>query len=314
MSGIGVITNPLARKNLRNPGIARHLGYILGERGELAQPSDLDALMATARSFRERDIDVLCVNGGDGSIHKALTAMVAAYDGHPLPRLAVLPGGTMNIVANSVGVRVGAPQMLNQVVESYHGGPPLRRTRRWLMRVEGTGCPLQYGFLFGNGIIAGFLEAYYELDDPTPAGAGMLLARGAVSAMVRGAFARRLTRPFEGRVVLDGDAWVEQRWTAVAVGTVEQIGLGFTPFYLVPDHPERMHVVGIAGSVAALALDLQRVYRGVPLQQAGNRGAACRELVLTSPDPIGFMVDGDFYKAQGEVRLSMGPAVDFLLP
>jgi len=313
LSGIGVITNPLSRKNQRNPGIVGQLGYVLGEKGDLQQPGDLDALDEVAARFHERGIDILCVNGGDGTIHKALTALKGVYGDAPLPQVALLPGGTMNIIANSVGARGKPADVLHHVVRAYHADQPLRTTPRSLLKITSEGLDTQYGFLFGNGIIAGFLEAYYEGGQPTPAKAARVLAHGVMSTMVNGKYVKRLLKPFRGTLTLDGKDWPEKEWTAVAVGTVEQLGLGFSPFRHVIGNPGQMHVNGIGGSVIDLMWELPRTYRGAPLARPGNHDGACRELVLQSETSQSFMIDGDFHRGDREVTLAIADTIDFIL-
>ena len=114
-----------------------------------------------------------------------LTAIVRTYgEGAVLPRIAVLRGGTMNIIADSVGVRVGAEAMLGRVIDGIHTsesplgtGSPLETTTRRLMRIDVDDQPPYYGFLSGNGIIARFLELYYEHPEPSPVSAAWLLTR-----------------------------------------------------------------------------------------------------------------------------------------
>ncbi|MBX2800585.1 MAG: hypothetical protein KTR31_23095 [Myxococcales bacterium] len=316
MSGIGVVTNPMSRRNRRDPDAARSLAYVLGQGDELAAPDDLDALATTAAQFRDRDVGVVCINGGDGTVHQVLTAMVRAYGDAPLPPVALLPGGTMNIVAGSVGIDVSAQAMLGQVVESFHGGPPLRERAVPLLRVEfGDEAPY-YGFLSGNGIIARFLELYYDQPDPTPMGAAALLAKGAASALVGGDLVRDLMQPWSGRVILDDHApWPHDAWVAVAIGTVEQMGLGFRVFHLLRQAPHRMQVVGISGGVAELAWSLPSLYRGHGPRGPSHLTSLADGLVLEGTGPIPLMIDGDFYNASGgRVTYSLGPTVRLLLP
>lgn len=315
MSGIGLITNPKSRKNRRDPGIAMNLAYLLGERGDFATPSDLGALADTVRRFADADIDLLCVNGGDGTVHQAMTALLRVWPaGRPLPRVAVLPGGTMNIVANSIGVKGDAGRALGRVLDAYHAGRVLPSTRRRLLRVDLPGEPPVYGFLSGNGIIARFLEVYYAEPDPSPAVVARLLARGVASTLVGGRFARKLTQPYVGRVALDGVDWPGTTWTAVAIGTVEQIGLGFTPFYRVREEPDRMHVVGIGGTIVDLARELPSIYLGRGIHQPGNREGTCATLLLEADGDIPMMVDGDFYPAKGRAELRVDAEVELVLP
>lgn len=315
MSGVGVVTNPRSRKNRKDPGVAQTLSYVLGERGQLVAPDDLDALAQAARRFREHAIEVLCINGGDGTVHRTLTALVRAYGDAPLPPVAILRGGTMNIVADSIGIRIRAESMLDQVVDAYHRGDDLPERRVRLLKIELDDRPACYGFLSGNGIIARFLELYYEQTDPSPVDAARLLARGVLSAAVGGRLIRRLTRPWRGAVTLDGAILPREEWVAVAVGTIEQMGLGFRVFHLLDRDPDRLQVVGIGSSVAQLALDLPSLFRGRGVQRPGNRTDLGTELLLEGRGSQSLMIDGDFYVAEGgRVRYTLGPQLRLLLP
>jgi diacylglycerol kinase (ATP) len=315
MSAVAVVTNPRSRHNRRNPALGPALAYVLGEKGELVSPSDLGALASTAERFRDRGVEVLCVNGGDGTIHQVLTAMARAYGDAPLPAFAVLRGGTMNIIADSVGVRLGAEATLGRIVEALHAGEELPTTTRRLLRVDLDDQAPYYGFLSGNGLIARFLELYYEQPDPTPLDAGLLLARGAASALVGGALIRRLTRPYSGKVAVDGVELPGERWAAVAIGSIEQMGLGFRVFPRLAESPDWFQYVALGGSVADVARELPSLYRGRGVHRPADRTDLATELLMTSPEPVQLMIDGDFYVASaGRVRYSLGPSVRFLLP
>src|SRR5687768_275022 len=108
MSGIGIITNPHSKLNKRNPRRAELLGYIVGERGQLEITNTLADLERVAHEFREKKIHTLAISGGDGTICRTLTALIHAYGEVPLPRVALLRGGTINVLANNLGIK-GAP-------------------------------------------------------------------------------------------------------------------------------------------------------------------------------------------------------------
>lgn len=308
MGGIGVVTNPRSRQNRANPRLARQLAYILGEKGTIEQPVDLDALHRTAEGFRDHGIDVLCISGGDGTIHRVLTAMVRVYGGAPLPKVALLRGGTMNTIAHGLGLRGNASELLDEVVSRWQESVPLPTTRRWLLEVDG-----QYGFLFGNGLIANFLEAYYEGSEPTPAKAIWLLARGIGSTLVGGTFAGRLMAPWTGEVVVDGRPWPRRPWLTVGAGGVDDIGFGFRPFYLAPRHPGRLHVVGLGCSIGELVANLPRVWLARPIAAESVASVVADGFELHSDGPIPYMIDGDFHRGGQVVRVKVGPPVDFIL-
>lgn len=299
---LGVIASAHSGRNRRNPerlDALQHLAEQGGARFEA--PETLDALDATVRAFAAQGVTSLAVNGGDGTLHRVVTAVVAAY-GDELPTLAVLPGGTMNIVARSTGWLGRPPQALQRVLEGH--------TRPRTVSTLKVGD--LYGFLWGNGLLARFLEVYEE-GDPTMVRAATILVRGAASAVVGGPFVQRLTRRWVGRVELDGEPLERTDWLAVAAGTVEQIGLGFRPFRFTSE-PGAMHAVGLGSSVARFAFELPRVYGRRPLAAADNLERRVRSIHLVAETPIGFMFDGDFHRGGPELTVELGPDVRFLVP
>jgi len=306
---IGVLTNPRSRRNQRRPGEAAALQAVLGDRGEVVAPPDLDALDGALRTLREASITVLGVHGGDGTLHRVLTAAVRAYGDSPLPPIALLRGGTMNNVAVSIGSRLAPIAALQRLLDASR--LPERTVRS--LRVTRDDHAAQYGFLAGNGLVARFLEVYYASGDPSPATAAKLLAHGTLSAVVGGTMVQQLTRPWEGLLRLDGEEWPHTRWTAVAVSTIEQMGLGFRVFHLLGDRVDRLQVVGLAGSAPDIARDLPSLYRGRGVHRPAHRSALGSALVLKGDAPQELTIDGDVYVAQeGRVAIDLGPAVRFL--
>ncbi len=303
MTRIAAIANPRSRKNRSDPSRLEALRERLAGHGEVYAPASLAELAEVAAHLAADPPDVLAVSGGDGTLHRVFTELVPATGG-VLPKTLVLRGGTMNIVADSVGMTLRADRALDLVQ-----GGNWTTTRRWLLRVDGT----RYGFLFGNGIVARFLELYYQKPEPTPADAAWLLARGVASLAVGGALIRRLTRRFEGTAEVDGVAFPEDSWVAVAAGSVAQLGLGFTPFYRVQQNPGQMHVVGVGGPVTDLAWGLPRVWRGKGLRGPHHHEAVGHRLHLKGTEPLGYMVDGDFHAGGTEITVEMGPPVDFVI-
>src|SRR5579883_2616631 len=166
MSGIGVVLNPKSRKNQRDPGAAVRLARALGDHGIVREARSIDELYRIAEDFKRLRIEVLGISGGDGTNHVTITGFINVYDGMALPQLAFLRGGTMNTVANSVGVKRGKPEgLLGRLMRDYaaRASRPLENVERHVMRIGQN-----YGFLFGTGVVRGFLAEYYAGGEPTP--------------------------------------------------------------------------------------------------------------------------------------------------
>jgi diacylglycerol kinase family enzyme len=337
MAGIGVIYNPRSGRNLRDPKAARRLSKALGDHGVVREAGSIDQLYRVAEDFRSLDIDILAVSGGDGTNGVTITGFLDVYQSAALPRIAFLRGGTMNTAANSVGVRRGVPtDLLDRLVQAYveRASIPLQDVERHVLRLRGESAaprtprgtadsapasmrspPLseKYGFVFGTGVVCGYLSEYYELGNgkPNPLVAAKTLLRGIGSAIVGGEMIRRMAEPFRGTVELDdGTIWDERDYLSVAGGTIDQIGLNFRPFRRYAEQPGRFHILGIHTSPMGFVTQLPRIWRAAPMQPGHTYEATTTSVVIRSAQsPIRYMVDGDLHECDGPLHVSIGPRV-----
>ena len=307
---IGLIVNPRSRKNARDPAAAGRLEAQLGTAGVLRQTRTEEDVVTIAREFRDRGVDVLALAGGDGTTHVILTGFLREYGDAPLPAIALLRGGTMNTVANSIGVPRGHPESLLARLLHQRGrgeSPPL--TTRNALRVGEHA-----GFLFGAGVVHGFLAEYYRGGEPSPAVAVRTLARGVASAALGGETIRRMARPFRGSVVVDGARWPEREYLTVTGGSVDQIGLGFRPFPRASERPGSFQILGIHTSPLGFSVALPRVFRGRGLPEDKAYDALTTHAILEpSETRLEYMIDGDLHGCDGPLEVRCGPAVRLLV-
>jgi diacylglycerol kinase family enzyme len=313
MSGIGVVFNPRSRKNQRDPRAARRLAQTLGDHGVVREARSIDELHRIAEDFKKLEIDVLGISGGDGTNHVTITGFLDVYGGATLPSLAFLRGGTMNTVANSVGVGRGRPEgLLGRLIRAHaeRASRPLANVERYVMRIGE-----HYGFLFGTGVVHGFLAEYYRYGNPSPLVAAKTLARGVGSTLVRGEMIRRMAKPFRGDVTLaDGTRWEERDFLAVAGGTIDQMGLGFRPFHRFDEKPEAFHLLGIYTSPLGFVRDMPRIWRAEPMREGKVVDATTGAATIRSADGVmRYMIDGDLHETSGELKVSIGPRVKIVV-
>jgi diacylglycerol kinase family enzyme len=326
VSGIGVVLNPKSRRNLRDPRAASRLARTLGDSGVVREARSIDELYRIAEDFRRDDIDVLAISGGDGTNHVTLTGFIDVYGGATMPQVALLRGGTMNTVANSVGVGKGRPEgILGRLLRDYaqRASAPMENVERHVMRIgprdARAGERTHYGFLFGTGVVAGFLAEYYRGGEPTPLVAAKTLARGIGSAFIRGETIRRMAQPFRGSVTLDdgsvnGTRWDERDYLAVAAGTIPNIGLNFRPFHRYGELPGHFHMLGIHASPVAFVKELPRIHRAQPMRPGKTYEAVSSHAVVRSTDGVvRYMIDGDLHETRGDLDIGIGPRVKLVI-
>lgn len=315
MPGIGIITNPHSRRNRRYPEQMRRMGFILGQDDSYELTNKIEDVTAVAEKFRESDIDILALNGGDGTNHVSLTRFIDAYGDKPLPKIALLRGGTMNTVSNSLGIRGTPSRLLANLVEKYYTKQPFETTHRDMLKVtdeHGT----NYGFIFGNGVISNFLELYYGTGHPSPSVAVVLLGQAIMQQVSGGGpVIDHLFMPFRARMEFgDGTIWPDINYQAVTASTVDQIGLGFRPFIRSEERPGAFHILGVSAGATDLIKLLPRIRLGLPLPEDYVTSAVIERVIFTSDQPISYTIDGDMHVSEaGRVVLETGPRVEIIL-
>jgi diacylglycerol kinase family enzyme len=306
--GIGVINNPHSRKNVKHPDRMDSLGHIVGTKGTSAATQEVRDIDGMARLFCEQDIDILAVNGGDGSASLVLTAMLRAYKDKPLPKVAMLRGGTMNNVANSCGIKGTPAGPMMNLVEKYRRGAPFETTFRDTLKIED-----RYGFIFGNGFIVEFLEALYGSGKKTPFTTAKLLARGAVSGVTGGSFAKKLFERINARVILEGKKIDYTRFSALAAATVREIGLRFKPFFRCEEKAGSFHVLAAISSPFSMVMSLRKAYMGRKISEKRMVEFVASEMVIESKKPIKYTLDGEVYQTGNTLKVNMGPRLELVV-
>lgn len=315
MPGIGIITNPHSRRNRRFPEQMRRLGYILGQHDQYEMTNRIEEVEDVAEQFLENDIDILALNGGDGTNHVTLTRFIEAYGDHPLPKIALLRGGTMNTVSESVGISGTPSRLLANLVEKYYTNQPFETTARDMLKITDEHGS-NYGFIFGNGVISNFLEMYYDTGRPSPSVAAALVTRGVGEMLLGGGpTLEKIFRPFRAQMIFEtGESWPDVDYQTIMASTVDQIGLGFRPFIRCEEQEGAFHILGVIADAIAVGKALPRIRMGLPLDETLFKSAVTNKVTFQSNEPITYTIDGDMHTSNdGLVVLEAGPRVEIII-
>lgn len=285
------------------------LRAIAGSRAVLFSTGDRALLDAVARGVYERGADNVAIVGGDGTISTVLSALYQAYKGDPLPRVALLRGGTMNTIANSFGVMRASPEdLLSRLLASASSTLVERAT----VQVEG-----RLGFIVSAGTMVGFLKVLYEQQGTKqgPLGALRLLAKGSFQAAIGGQLIEGLEAPLSAALRLDGVEEPMRRYTVLGAGTIEQAGLGFRPFPQARECQDRIQLFAFHGSMQSLTRQLPSIRRGLPVPKSLGFAPLVRTLdIETAGEPIEYALDGELLQGGSKLKLQAGPALEIRLP
>jgi diacylglycerol kinase (ATP) len=307
---VTVVLNPRSRANRRDPAMGERLAAALGGAGQVLAAESLERLADMTQTLAASPPSAIAIHGGDGTLHKSLTALVRAFGDKPLPPIAVLPGGTMNVVAASLGLDGRPEDILLRLASSVRRGHGLNTVARRCLHVGDI-----YGFVFGNGLMANFLEEYYSTEQYGTSRALWLLARTFTSALVDGPYSHKIFRRFEGTVSVDDQELPWRRLTGVGAATVREVGLGFKLNHRADEDPDRFGCLAIHSGPLSLSLDLVAVHqgRGVSPERAFSSVATRMRVEPTDGHNV-YTVDGDLYRSTGALDITLGPTIRFFRP
>lgn len=311
MSRIGIIHNPFAKGNLKRPWIAGKLKEVIKDVGVFRETRNIEELPQVALEFKEQGIDTIAVNGGDGTLHLALTAFVRAYgDDHPLPRVMSLRGGTMNTMSNSLKIKGKTQGILEKAVDNIKSGKPFKEKPQHLIKVND-----KYGFMSGAGIIAKFLDLYYSGSSTGPWQAAKLVSKGIGSAIFRTQFTRELFKATPFKVKVENNSLDPEEFTVVLACSIKELGLGFTPTPRAYDKPDHFHFIAATIRPMSLLPKLPGIWMGKDLIHPEVQFShAAKEAVVEPKGKMRWMVDGEMYDTEEPLNYTAGPTVTVVEP
>lgn len=283
------------------------MGFIVGDKGTFASTKDLHDIRRVAEEFKEREIEILALSGGDGTNHVTLTNFINVYGDKPLPKITFLRGGTLNTVAFSCGIFGSPEKILANLLYKYHEDEPFETTEIDIMKINDS-----YGFIWGCGLIYNFMDSYYKGGVPSPQQAAWTLVKSIGSAAINGPLACKMFERMDAEVTVNGKKWPFQNYTAIFSGSIEYLGLFFRVFYLASE-PRKFHAIGFS-------LPPRSVIPYVPLMFLG-RPAGCRdlmeesttEMIVQLAEPKPYTIDGDMHPPTDRFEIRPGPRLTVIV-
>jgi len=303
---IGVVTNPRARKNVANPARIERLRLILGDKGILREARGLEGIGDIAREFRRLGIEILVIDGGDGTLHHTLSAFIPIYRGTALPPIVLSRGGTMNTVASSLGLKGLSEAVLERVVNAITGRGSFEVVRANALKVNDG-----YGFIFGLGFPVSLLNAYYRGKGRGRGKTVTVLLKILLSAVEKPGPENVFFRPFEADVWLDGKKLPFRRYTTILGSTVRGVGLGFKPTRRAGEEG-LFQMLCLDMGPPKMVLNALKVLLGMELRDEGLLDRAATRSVITLREPAEMQIDGEMFENQREIRLQVGPSLRFI--
>lgn len=314
---IGLLSNPNSRRNRSQLSAVSELvaSHSNIHHRITSTPDDISPALA---EFASLDVNVLAINGGDGSVARVLSELFNHSPFTLVPQLILLPGGTTNMNAGDVGI----PGKLNSAVHrmaDWAGGkhqPPLI-LRRTILRVEHAARALpDWGMFFGTGTITRGIDYCHRhvhtLGLTDEVGPGVVLLRTLWGMLRRDP---RFTTPVSACIAVDSSSPRDQEVVLLLVTSLQRLFLGMHPWW--GNEDGNLHCSWIQQPHRRLLRVFPSLLRGNPHRFATEENGYSSH----NADSIrlwmdgSYTVDGEIYQAdsnKGPISISSSQALEFL--
>ena len=303
MPRLVIISNPRSQRNRQ--GALSGLRSVVADYPDVRHEEihDFDDLGSLIVSLIRDKVEVIAVNGGDGTVQAVLTELGRRLPaaGRTMPKLAVFAGGMTNVIAKDVGFDQPPPKAARRLIDGLNGaGGGVQTVNRPLIGLSlDPDEPPVYGMFFGA---IGFYHAVRLANDRVRA-KGVAGNLASASTLVLAVVRLLLGRPgkenplYRGEVIglaVDGAAEPRAESLVLVATTLDRLMLGLMPFW--GEERDAIRFTNVAFPPKRLARALLPALRGRPkpwMQAAGYRSGSASDLSLEIESPV--VLDGEIF-------------------
>ena len=306
--------------NVSASGVTPRVRVVIAE--ALAARHDLEVVLTAARGHATElaaeaaadGRDAVVVLGGDGTLNEAANGLAGTATA-----LAVMPGGSTNVFARTIGVRPDPVDATGQLLETLQAWDERRDGHEALRRRVGMGVVNGRRFLFhlGVGFDAAVIDRVERRGVLKRYAGHPVFVLAAVQTLVRG-YDRRRPR-FRIGVGEDGtEDGTGDGYFAVFLNSDPYTYLGRRPLHLAPgaDLDSGLSVVAFTAlgarsllGVAGRALGSGRRVARHPRVWARQGLSAAEVWSHTGAGPVPYQVDGDYLGLADHLAVTHTPGV-----
>ncbi|MCP4138033.1 MAG: hypothetical protein GY754_44125 [bacterium] len=307
MEKIGVIINPYAKFIRRQNKPVDQIYTDVNETWvDLQVTNSIEEVDEAVKRFKKDKISYIGICGGDGTLHSVLTRVIKIYPAKDIPPILILKGGTMDNVARTITLKGKGPAILSRFVDSLARKKEIRLYERDIMKVGDRYC-----FLFGLGFVTNLVNVAYSGKEK-----GFVSNLRIFSQMVSHAVKEPKTGSiYEGvqaKVYVDNKLLDFEYITGLYAGTVEHVGMGFSPLMRVNTKDEAFQAMITGLGPRDILKNILNVKNGTLVECANHFDGLIENLRIESEKEFQFTMDGDLFTSEGSLEVEVGPRLKLI--
>lgn len=313
---VGLLNNLRAGRS--NAQVGRALDLLRRYPGVVHVETDSAKVLPEALvEFTRQEVDLLVVNGGDGTLQYTLTELLTNPDLARVRQVAPLRGGRTNMTAMDLGANRDPVAGLRGLLADLEAGRLAeRRVHRPVLRVRSNRrAEEQYGMFFGMGMLRRAVQLVHR---SFSAGNQGVFGAGLVTAAL---VTKVLWRPKDGilapdkaEIRIDGKSVSDAEFYLVCGSTLERLFLRMNPFW--GRGPGGVRFTAMASRGRRLAAAAPGILRGRPRDfvtaENGYTSANAEQVELRIGE--GFTIDGEIFGPEPDelVRVVADRRIQFI--
>ena len=237
---VGVLTNPRSGGNKKGD---RAVARLLANWREVThrEAFEPDSIFKALSDFSREGIELLVINGGDGTVQAVLTNLGNQKIFARPPLLSLLRAGTTSMLPRDVGVAGSPAAALQRVLEwSKSTNNDLVIQSRSILRVQRDSEDL-YGMFFGAGAICEGIRIFHSKDNPM-GWRGQLMPMLTMGRLLLAIFCNRVP-PFKNNTRINCGEDEQRADLFVLISTLDRLFLGMRPYWGTEEGPLRYTAV-----------------------------------------------------------------------
>lgn len=310
MVRIGVISNPEARKNLQNPRMISIIRRILGVYAIVIETPTVNDIPEAIKTFYEKEVEIIAINGGDGTFSAVITVIIDVYKDKPLPKILLLCAGTMNTMTKSIGIYDKTINLVIKLAEHIKNWGIFNENDT--VKQPLIKCGNLYGTMTGLGLAATFLDAYDAGIYTGWIQASYVIARALGSAAVRGYYVKHLFEPARCGIIVNGKELPPKEFTGILGCTIREIGLGFTPTPRAYEKPGYFHFIAANIEYWQLVPQIPNIWLGKEIRHKRVFSTITDRVIIMPFEEILYMIDGGVYRTREQIVMEIGPTIELI--